>query len=392
MIRHRRSELHSHPSPLLSRLSLGALLVAALTLLVPALATADTEPQARFQDRTDVEEVLLDVVVTDRKGNVVLGLDKDDFIVEEDGERQEIESVTFYSHREYLDSREAAEELGLDPEAVPTNRYFILFFHDQRSLLPRLATQQLEAGREAKQWVRSDLGPNDYVAVASFQYKLGLQLDFSNDPDAIASAIDDAVRGKSRAEALLDESVTHPEPSMLSALPNDPKQLRDWTPRIYDALEVVAQATDHIPARKNLVLFSLGFGEVDSFGFYQPDVRYYPDMREHLNDANVAVYPVDLIPSSALSRTRWEFALDSSLSNLAVDTGGEYYSNFVNFGVPLEQIDRDNSGYYLISYASDNRGEGYQEVDVETKQSNLDTRARRGYLHGQSEQNAALQR
>ena len=47
--------------------------------------------------------------------------------------------------------------------------------------------------------------------------------------------------------------------------------------------------------RKNLVLFSSGFGQVNSFGQYQPDPRYEEPMAQILNDANVAVYAVDLL-------------------------------------------------------------------------------------------------
>lgn len=357
-----------------------AFLASALLLLVPAQAQ-----EAEFEEKVDVEEVLLDVIVTD-DGAVVVGLDKDDFVVTEDGERQEINSVSFYSHREYLDSTQRAEELGIDPNAVPTERYFILFFHDQRRLLPRLAARQLEAGNRSKQWV-SQLSPNDYVAVVSYDAKLEIQQDFTNDKQALQDAIDLAVTGKDRNAELLDPSLTHPEPSLLAALPDDPKKVRDMTPRIYEGLQVIGEAVGHIPARKNLILFSLGFGEVDSFGFYQPDPRYYPPLRKALNDNNVAVYPTDLVPTSAFDRPFFNSPLRSALSNLANDTGGIYYYNFVNFVTPLEQISRDNAGYYLISYtASHPEGEsGYQEVDVETTNEDFETRARRGYLYGEHE-------
>lgn len=355
-------------------------MASALLLLLPAQAQ-----EAEFGEEVDVEEVLLDVIVTDDDA-VVVGLDKDDFVVTEDGEEQKINSVSFYSHREFLESTRRAEKLGIDPNAVPTERYFVLFFHDQRRLLPRLAAQQLEAGNRARQWV-SQLSPNDYVAVVSYDAKLEIQQDFTNDKQALQDAIDLAVTGKERNEELLDPSLTHPEPSLLAALPDDPKKLRDMTPRIYEGLQVTGEAVGHIPARKNLILFSLGFGRVDSFGFYQPDPRYYPPLRKALNDNNVAVYPIDLVPTSAFDRPFFSSPLQSALSNLSHDTGGIYYYNFVNFVTPLEQISRDNSGYYLISYtASHPEGEsGYQEVDVESKNEDFETRARRGYLYGEHE-------
>jgi len=66
------------------------------------------------------------------------------------------------------------------------------------------------------------------------------------------------------------------------------------------------------------------------------------------------------------------------------DTGGEYYFSFVNFLTPLEQIDQDNNGYYLLSYRSEHPRDatGYQEVEVETVNPRFEVRARRGYTIG----------
>ena len=57
-----------------------------LALLAAALPiAAQEEPAGRFAERIRVTEVLLDVLVTDADGNVVVGLNADDFVVEEQG-------------------------------------------------------------------------------------------------------------------------------------------------------------------------------------------------------------------------------------------------------------------------------------------------------------------
>lgn len=348
----------------------------------PPVAAQDEPPTPEFEERLEVTEVLLDVLVTDRRGNVVLGLDEDDFAVEEDGEPVELTDVTFYSNRRFLESAERAEELGIDPAAVPTDRYFILFFHDQRSLLPRITAQLLDAGRRAKQWVRSELLPGDRVAVVGYDHALEIFQDFTSDEADLAKAIDQAVRGveperwPSRREATEG-------PSLLANLPSADR-IRGMSARFYGAMEILAGAAEGIPGRKNLILFSLGFGEVSSSGFYTPDSRYYRPMVRALNHANVAVYAIDLISIDPGASLR-ENVFANSLSNLSSDTGGRYYFNHVNFLTPLEQVAEDNSGYYLLAYRSRHpEGDsGYQRVRVETVNPEFRVRAREGYERGE---------
>lgn len=359
----------SRRSPLLVAFASLALLFGA------ALAGAEGPGDPAYTETIEVEEVLLDVVVTDDNDQVVLGLEKDDFIVRENGEPVEVRDVTFYSNRQFLGSSERARELGIAPDATPENRYFVLFFHHQDNLLPRLSANLLDAGRRAEQWVRGSLRPNDYVAVVSYFPKFNVQ-DFTNDEEAILAAIDSAARGTDFEPKALDRPAGLP--ALGERLPSGDVD------RIYEALAMTAEATGAIRARKNLVLFSIGFGEVDTFGFYRPDTRYYPEMIQTLNDNNVAVYPIDLLGSD-LSPLFRRNLLDNVLSRMAMETGGEFHANFVSYLTPLEEIAEDNNGYYLVSYAAPEdaqRGE-YREVDVEMKNANLDARTREGYVTGE---------
>lgn len=352
-----------------------SLILAVALAVVPPLALplrAET-PSREFSDETVVDEVLLDVLVTDKKGRVVLGLGKDDFVVRENGEPMEINSVAFYSNRRFLGDPGVASAIGVDPDTVPVDRYFVLFFHRQNHLLPRLGANLMNAGHRAKQWVRGDLLPNDYVAVAAYDTHLEIQ-GFTNDPAAITGAIDEAIRGKDFSPR--DLAAPAELPALAESLPEGDAD------RIYDALRMTAEAVGAVRGRKNLVLYSIGFGELDAFGFYLPDMRYYPDTIAALNDNNVAVYPVDLLAGD-LSPVFHGSILDTVLWRLADETGGRFFHNAVNFLTPLEKISEDNNGYYLLSYTTRRAADdGYQEVDVETRNPKLRARAREGYLPG----------
>ena len=352
------------------RLRLAALVWCIAFLGLGVLEARDGQDE--LGEIVDVTEVLVDVVVTDRKGQVVLGLDSDDFVIRENGDPVEVVDVTFYSNRRFLGSSALAEDLQID--TVPENRYFSLCCHHQRNLLPRLAANLLDAGRRAKQWVMSSLLPNDYVAVASYFPKLNV-LDFTNDPDLLAATIDLAVQGKDFRSATVTASSGIP--SLTGAMPSGDVD------RIHEALAMVAEGAGAVRGRKNLVLYSIGFGQLSSFGFFLPDQRYYPPTVETLNDNHVSVYPVDLLaidlsPSLVINRA------SEVLSALAHDTAGQFFFNFNNYMTPLERIASDNNGYYLLSYRSPQpeAETDYRRVEVETLDTSFDVRHREGYVPG----------
>lgn len=368
--------------PILPILTL-ALLVAALPGSLRAQDEAQP-PQGEFGEELEVSEVLLDVLVTDQQGNVIIGLGPDDFVVEEGGEPVDVTGVSFYSNRRLAGPAPAALEGKLEIETLPEDRYFILLFEDQRqreASAVGLVRQQLDAARFAKQWVERELLPNDWVAVASYDFKLKLQTDFTRDGKTITKAIDAAMKGKdtgntwpSRTEGAAESA----GPSLADDIPAG-DALRKESLRIYDAISLLADASGEIRGRKNLLFFTTGFGQINNVGQYLEDPRYYPPMMQALNDNNVAAYMIDLTPNTV------EHTMSDAMNQLAEETGGEYYFNFTNFRTPLTQIAEENNGYYLLSYQSRHpRGEsGYQKVRVRTENPQFQVKAREGYVYGE---------
>ncbi|MCZ6508182.1 MAG: VWA domain-containing protein [Acidobacteria bacterium] len=369
-----------------------------LTACLP-LALAAQEGQGQFGSTVDVSEVLLDVVVTDRDGNVILGLQPEDFMVD-DGERTvEVSSATFYSNRAFLESVALASRLGLSPDEVPVDRFFILFFHDPRTFFPELVSEQLDALRWARRWVHQELLPNDFVAVASYDYKLKIHQDFTTDDEAILKALDAFGRGKDPGSNWPSRVEAEEGPSLRQNLPRG-NELRKKTKKIYTALETLGNAAGYVIGRKNLLMFSIGFGEPGdfsdgtgfltaqssgrtNFGTYRVDERYYPPMMEALNDANVAVYAISLLKNTR-NENAAQSILANSLSLLADDTAGKYYSNFLSFRDPMRRVVEDNNGYYLLSYPTEfaHGDSGYRKVTVNTRNPDFVVRARQGYRFG----------
>lgn len=375
-----------------------ATLVAVLAFASTTWAAAQTESTTpRFEGMVEVSEVLLDVLVTDKDGNVVVGLGPSDFVVTEEGKDVPLRGVSFYSNRfqvtDDADSRTERRLSGPAEGEVLADRYFILFFHDQRltggSPSSFLLRQQLDAARKAQRWVEEEMLGGDWVAVVSYDVKLHVHTDFTHDRSTLLAAVEDAARSKdsknewpSRRPDALELAE---RPSLLVNLPQG-KELRKKTKRMYDAFELLGDATRDILGRKNVMFFSNGFGELEQLtgrgGFdsitARPDERYWPDMVQSLNDNNVAVYPIDLSPSYT-DHPQADF-----LSQLASTTGGKYYENFVSFITPMQQIADEANGYYLLSYPASHPADesGYREVKVETVNPEFKVRARQGYRYG----------
>ena len=210
----------------------------------PALAPAPRDYE--LSERIRVAEVLLDVLVTDRRGNVIEGLGAEDFVVLHDGEEQEVTSASFYG---------GPSELSATGEGATTrtDRYFILMFHDQRMQAPQLAGPQMDNARWLKRWIEEELQPNDQVAVFAYQARLKVYLDFSRDRDEILAAVDAASRSKKDLEPWLTRSEPEFDPNSPSLLVNLPKgkELARQSRKLQQALELLGEAASGIAGRKN---------------------------------------------------------------------------------------------------------------------------------------------
>lgn len=366
---------------MLRTMRMTAFALIALCVVGRAAIAQQEKPQGQFEGQVNVNEVLLDVLVTDAKGNVIVGLDKNDFVVRENGKPVALSGVTFYSNRRLIESSPTLAKQGISVEQVPEDRYFILLFEDQKDTAqeaPRLLSQQMEAAKRARGWIQGEMLPNDWVAVASYDTRLKVQQDFTRDRKALIEAVGDAMKGKDREGNYPSRIDTSKGPSLLAGLPKG-QELRDKTTTLYEAMQALARSAGNVRGRKNLLLFTFGLpGRVDTFGQFVPDKRFFEPTVQALNANNVAAYTIDLTPPAV------EHTLSDALNKLADDTGGRYFFNVTNFATPLDQVAQENNGYYLLSYTSEQPAgkSGFQEVEVKTANPEFRVKARRGYEYG----------
>lgn len=368
--------------PVRHLLSLG-LTLALVFLAVPAAGQKTSTPA--FEDLIEVSEVILDVLVTDTRGQVILGLDEEDFLVEENGETMPLTGVSFYSNRFEIRDDDLSRVNKPAKNEVLADRYFIFFFHDQLrrgGTVTPLVREQFDAARKVERFIKEEMLPGDFIAIASYDLELKIHQDFTRERAKLLRAVKRAVQGKDPDNAWSSRRIEVPEgdPTLYDHLPEG-DELRDRTTRIEDGLRLLAEATRDILGRKNLILFSNGFGRTDTPATQNaalPDERYYPPLREALNDNNVAVYPIDLTPAGTTSIQA------GVLTELASATGGEYYGTLNNYLVPLRQIADEANGYYLLTYQTEHpAGEsGYREVTISTPNPEFRVKVRQGYRYG----------
>jgi VWFA-related protein len=341
-----------------------------LLLAVPAIAQ---EPP--FTEKIDVNVVLVDATVTDRSGSQILGLTKDDFVVKEDGVAQEVASLDYFTNRRLLDTPES--QAAFKVERVKEERYFILFFHELLGGDSRLQvdTEVRRAKDAAIEFVEKEMLPQDRIAVAGYDARLKIYADFTSDKKILRKALNEVVKF---SRGLTSTPAYAGEVSIMRTI--DTKKMVNDTGRIYDAIKYLAESLPEVQARKVLVLFSPGIGQASDFSAQIPENEdhWYRPMVQALNAENVSVYSVNL-----LRNVTGAYAAEQALQRVAAETGGEYFKPAVSFSTPLEQVEQENNGYYLLSYYSKHpKGStGYQKIDVSLKNSEFRIKAREGYAY-----------
>ena len=335
--------------------------------VAPLLAQQPAEP---FRAKVDVNLVLLDAVVTDNRGNQMLGLGKDDFIVTENGVAQPIDSVEYFTTRKLLDAPE--KNAAFNVERMHDERYLIYFF--DKPVAGAMADPTRTARYELARYLQDHLHPEDRIAVVGHDVRLKVYSDFSGDRKTILHGLDQAMLfGKGLTSA------SDGPASGASLLRNiDIGRMINSTNTQYEALEVLADAVRPIRARKDLVLLSPGIvapdedvrGEmvVSTSRFYEPAVQA-------LNRANVTIYAINLFDASVNPP---EY-VHQNLSRLATDTNGDYFRFHTSFMSPLKQIEKRTVGYYMISYRPQKAKRGYQPIQVTLKNPEFRVHARAGY-------------
>ena len=230
--------------------------------------------------KTESRIVLVDAVVTDKKGNYVHDLKQDDFKVYEDNKEQAITSFTFGS--------DAAVQASSGQK-----RYLILFFDNSSMAVP----DQIQARAAASKFIEQNSAPDRMMAIAEFGGSLQIKQNFTANADLLKSAVSGMqsphldTSGQSSVVAsnspLNTPSIgSGMSGSTMGGLSNAEADLGARS--LFLSIRSLAKNLRSVPGRKMLILFSAGF-PLDAERLSELTATI-----DTCNKANVAVYTLDV--------------------------------------------------------------------------------------------------
>jgi VWFA-related protein len=405
----------------------------------PRVPSPSPSPQAAPTFPAQVEQVIVDLVVTDRKGGPVTGLSRSDFRVFEDGEPQQIASFE-------------AIELPPAPQATPaarpristntdeqfrSGRTFVVVFDDIH-LTPFHAHRAKGA---VAQFLQSGVREGDLVTLVatgggawwSARMEAGREelmtllkrLDGRHIPDTSPERISDyeamrihvfhdtqvEARVSRRFETYGVNPAGRDRQSEIGAAAEGDPMVRGRASDVYfqavsrnritlEMIERVLNSLKEAKGRKSMILVSEGF-------IYDTNLDEFKRVREASRRSNVAIYFLDTrglggLPLSSTAQfgpaidtqdigATFMESLEASegSESIASDSGGFSVKNTNDLGKGIERIAEESRAYYLLGYNPTNtRRDGrFRKIEVKTNRKGLQVRARKGYfapLEGQT--------
>ncbi len=249
-----------------------SLATACATLALIAATSAKKSPGPASTEilKTESNLVLVDAIVTDKKGHYVNNLTEKDFRVYDDGKLQTLTSFS-----------EASATA-----ASGARRYVVLFFDDST-----IATSdQLLVRRAAAQFVQRESSPHRLMAVVDFAGVLHIEQNFTNNAALLAHA----VRNVQFSGFAPNVNASQPNLASLAGPrgmlgPSLQQVSNDFAARtVLLSIRSLCLTLAAVAGRKALILFSAGF-PLNS----EREAELSATI-DAANKANVAIYPVDV--------------------------------------------------------------------------------------------------
>jgi len=244
--------------------------------------------------RTEIRLVVVDAVVTDKKGTYIRDLTAKDFRVWEDKTEQTVKSFSF----------EGSTTPG-------TQKQYVAFFFDDTSMS---LSDQTVARQAAAKFTAANFGPNRMMAVADYSGPLKMTQAFTADPELLAKALRNAVestissRGSqgtgapgldSNANDFSQQGRGGPSgTSRPGGIPESSGPVSDFAARgALAALKIMARNLSSLPGRKALILFTGGLAISED---HMPELTAAVNA---CNMANVTIYTVTVQGVGRLAQT-----------------------------------------------------------------------------------------
>ena len=398
--------------------------------------------QTGLTEKVEVNLVLLEAIVHDKKGSHIRGLKKEEFRVFEEGKEQKIAVFEEIDLTRKESFQEAAAKTAPEPvremisEKKPPEEHrgrTFLFLFDVYNNPSALFLSQ--AKKAVHDFMEKRFNPEDIAAIFEMTPELSMVCNFTADPGEVVSSLD-KIRyfpGRNAGDELIDQAANFKIPykgdftrriAYAAALRS--QLLRQDRQTYYYNLGSLAFTLSELPGKKMILLFSGGFpmtvpGDInDNFGGITPAFR---DLISNMAKYNVSIYSFDIAELSVLSDASqnidyripldklgfgedffeniglgssfWQNSMEARRQILAVlgnETGGSFLMN-PDYKAGLTRIDDDTNHYYLLGYYPSEKvdKEKYRKIKINVTQSDAAVVARKGrFALKEQERNKSL--
>ncbi|HEX6178364.1 MAG TPA: VWA domain-containing protein [Thermoanaerobaculia bacterium] len=405
-------------------------LVLALAFCLPVVAQKkNAEPELpKLVEQIDVRVINVDVVVTDKRGNPVTGLKKEDFEIFENSNPK---LITNFYEVEGSQAKNVVEPDTTKPADAPVRqnevpehlKRRIIFYVDNLSLAP---FNRNRVFAQMKEFVKTVMRPGDEAMIATFNRSMKVRVPFTRDTQQLITTID-SIAGESgmgianrsewrTTEERLNEATSYQDAISIartyaSSLEHD---LRTSVSSINALISTLAG----VEGKKILVLTSEGFPiQPGREAFYLIDelqrtkgwnvgssmlesmsfdgTRFIQEVGKTANANGITMYTIHaggLTGGSDLSAERMtpishtvSYAHTTntmeSMQLMADMTGGIASVQTNNFAEAFKRIQRDLESYYSLGYrAGTERVDRQRYLSVRVKNKDYRVRARQTFV------------
>ena len=410
-----------------------------MVLLVCASAAVaqqtDNSQLPKLTETIDVRLINIDVVVTDKKGNPITGLKKEDFELYENGVPKSISN--FYevaSEKPVVPATTDAKAAPapapapapVAPEPVAENqRRRIIFYIDNLTLAP---FNRNRVFKDMKQFAKEAMRPGiDEAMIATFNRSMKVRTPFTRDPGLIQQTLDIiagesglGVAGRSSQRDTLNriKDAQDYDEALASARSYAEEITHDLRNSV-ESINALMSTLAGVEGKKVLVLTTEGFPmQPGREMFYQLDEvsrekgwqgqstmlegmtfdanSYITSIGKTANANAITMYAIHagglgaamegtsaennqaisyMVTSTAISNTT------ESLQMIAEMTGGLAAVNTNNFSKAFQNIERDMNSYYSLGYrAGTERVDRQRTIAVRVKNKNYQVRNRQSFV------------
>jgi len=394
--------------------------IIAIAIGIPLQSVAQPSQAGAPTIKSSTELVLVPAVVQDKSGAAITDLKREDFLLKQDGKPQ---SITVFEQvnpdsspvRRSDGSPQTFSNFG--PRSGEYHRLIIIVLDFANTPY----ADQANARKELLKFL-SDVAERGQpmCLFALTRYGLSLLQNFTDDPKVLAAALREApshnaplihepqtvpgefgpelgfleriIRANLQGESRMDSLVTKAAASVTSR-----------------ALRQIATAFRGMPGRKSLIWASSGFPFSISSPAHDicepgcPDRDAYDHLWRMMNDAQIAIYSVDLRAASLSTaqnpggvrpsemgdtdfdsdtEARWKREDSSNTLRLfAENTGGKAFLGGADLIRAFREATQDDSSYYMLGYyLTRNTKPGWHSISVTTVRKGVRLRFRNGLL------------